>query len=99
MKIMAPAIAWTYLSKRPKRRKLAPQEETAIMASIVNIVARPKAVATTITPEILCLRAGYMTRGIRGSQGPKTKMTKSIQGVRPAFFFWLWIWEWVASWV
>jgi hypothetical protein len=97
MNIMAPAIAWTYLSKRPSRRKLAPQEETAIITSMVNIVARPKDEATNITPEILCFIAGYMTRGIRGSQGPKTKMTKSIQGVRLAFFFWLWIWEWAAS--
>lgn len=87
MKIMAPARAWTYLSRRPRRRKPAPQDETAMIVSMVKMVVKAKTDATRMTPGMLCLAAGYMTSGIRGSQGPKTKIVKSIQGVKLASFF------------
>ncbi len=83
-------MAWTYLSRRLRRRRLTPQEETAIIVSIVNIVVKPKTDATRMTPEILCFTAGNMTNGIRGSQGPNTNMVKSIQGVKLASFFLEW---------
>ena len=92
MKIMAPAMACTYLSRRPNRIKLIPQDEAAMMVSMVSMVVKPKTDATKMTPDILCLAAGNMTNGISGSQGPSTNMVKSIQGVRLASFFFAWIW-------
>ena len=85
MRIIAPAKAWANLSSFPSVRKLKPQEERVIRTSMVRIVVRPKARVTRTTPNKLCLAAGYMRRGISGSQGPKTKMVKRIQGVIEGF--------------
>ena len=52
------------------------------MISMVEIVTTPKIEATSTTSIILCLAAGYIIRGISGSQGPKTNIVKSTQGVR-----------------
>ena len=81
MKIMAPAMAWTYLSRNPSRMKRTPQEAAAMIVNMVKIVVKPKARVTNTTPPMLCLAAGYIRSGMRGSQGPKTKMVKRIQGV------------------
>jgi len=53
---------------------------------MVAIVARLKIAATTTTPPGLSLAAGNMSSGIRGSQGPKTKIRKRIHGVMFAAF-------------
>jgi hypothetical protein len=47
----------------------------------VVIVTIAKRTDTMTAPEKLFLEAGYITNGIRGSQGPKTKIRKSIHGV------------------
>lgn len=51
-------------------------------ASIVEMVTTPNTAATIATEAILPFAAGYMIRGIRGSQGPKTKIVNRIHGVR-----------------
>jgi hypothetical protein len=51
------------------------------MPVMVRIVEREKAVITRIRPSRLPLEAGNIRMGIRGSQGPKTKMINNIQGV------------------
>jgi len=70
-----------------------------MMASMVDIVAKPKTDETRMTPEILCFAAGYMTNGMRGSHGPKTNMVNRIQGVRLVFLPWSWTCECSASWL
>jgi hypothetical protein len=47
---------------------------------VVIVVAAKTAVIRSKT-EILFLAAGYISSGINGSQGPKTKMRKRTQGV------------------
>ncbi len=49
---------------------------------MVEIVINPKIEATIATSIMLCLAAGYIIRGINGSQGPKTNIVKRTQGVR-----------------
>ena len=73
-----------------------PQEAAAIITNMVKIVVTPKASVTKATPPMLCLAAGYINRGMRGSQGPNTKMVNRIQGVSVDLVFSPWIWEWVA---
>jgi len=90
MKIMAPARAWAYRSSFPNLIKLTPHEETAIIVSMVRIVAKPNVTVTKTTPPTLCFAAGYMIRGIKGSHGPKIKIVKRIQGVMLAFFLCSW---------
>ena len=51
------------------------------MDNIVAIVVNPKMEATMATLIILFVAAGYITRGINGSQGPKTNMINRTQGV------------------
>ena len=70
--------------------KLTPQDEAAMMVSIVSMVVNPKTDATRMTPGILCCAAGYMTNGISGSQGPNTKIVNNIHGVRLLSFFLVW---------
>jgi hypothetical protein len=48
---------------------------------MVIIVTMANRRDTIIAPEILFSAAGYITKGINGSQGPKTKIRKRIQGV------------------
>ncbi len=55
--------------------------------NIVTIVAEPNTRTTMRTPKKPIFAAGYISMGIKGSHGPKTKMAKSAQGVmleRPA---------------
>ena len=51
------------------------------MDNIVAIVTNPKMEATMATLIISFLAAGYITRGINGSQGPRTKMVNRTHGV------------------
>jgi hypothetical protein len=48
---------------------------------MVPIVTTEKSTDTIIVPDKLSWAAGYINKGIRGSQGPKTNIIKSIQGV------------------
>jgi hypothetical protein len=45
------------------------------------MVVRPKIVATSTIAPTLDFAAGYMIKGMRGSQGPNTKIVKRTQGV------------------
>ncbi len=47
---------------------------------VKRVVIPKKKTTTSITPNS-CWAAGYITRGIKGSQGPKIKMINRIQGV------------------
>jgi hypothetical protein len=49
--------------------------------TIVAMVVRPKIVATSTIAPTLDFAAGYMIKGMRGSQGPNTKIVKRTQGV------------------
>ena len=51
------------------------------MDNIVAIVTNPKMEATIATLIISFLAAGYITRGINGSQGPKTNIVNRTHGV------------------
>jgi hypothetical protein len=53
----------------------------ATAASMVVTVTTAKTPVTQKIPLTLCVAAGNMSRGINGSQGPKTKTTKMAQGV------------------
>ena len=81
IKMTPPARACEYLSSLPSLTKLKPQLDRAMMVSMVRMVASPKAAVTMITPLIECWAAGYMTSGISGSHGPKTKIKNNTQGV------------------
>ncbi len=88
--MVAPARACVYRSKRPMGSRFAPRERSMTILSIVAIVTIPKTPVTSTRPKVLLLAAGYISSGIRGSQGPNTKMVKSIQGVRFFAFSPLW---------
>ena len=49
------------------------------------MVVTPNADATIATPKKLPFAAGYITRGMSGSQGPNTNIMKRIQGVTYPF--------------
>ena len=71
-----------YRSSRPIGRRFAPKERSITILSIVTIVTTPKTPATSTRPKVLLFAAGYISKGIKGSQGPNTKIVKSIHGVR-----------------
>ena len=54
---------------------------------MVAIVVAPKTPVTNTTPDELLFAAGYISKGINGSHGPKTKIVKRIQGVTFAVAF------------
>ena len=58
------------------------------MPSIVVIVTMPNNEPTRIMPTSDCWAAGYIEKGIKGSHGPSTKMTKSTQGVKLVELAW-----------
>jgi hypothetical protein len=58
-----------------------PKEEIITTPSIVIIVAIAKTHVTATKPKRLFLAAGYISRGINGSHGPKINTVKSIHGV------------------
>jgi len=57
-------------------------DEAKTIHSIVEIVVSPKINATITTVIISPLAAGYITRGINGSQGPNINIVKRIHGVK-----------------
>ena len=78
--IVPPAIACVYLSNLPNLARLIPQEDSKTIPSIVANVVIVKTPTTRNIPEILLFAAGYMSSGIKGSQGPRTKIVNKIQG-------------------
>lgn len=63
-------------------------------AVIVVMVTTLNIRVTSSTPTRLCFAAGYIRRGMSGSQGPSTKIMNSIQGVMLA---WFWSWTWACA--
>lgn len=54
------------------------------MVVIVAKVTSPNTAVTQATASMFPRAAGYMRSGISGSQGPKMKIVKRIQGVKEA---------------
>ncbi|OGX53749.1 MAG: hypothetical protein A2267_05745 [Omnitrophica WOR_2 bacterium RIFOXYA12_FULL_38_10] len=75
-----PDIACTYLSKFFNGSKFIPKVVIKTDAIIVIIVTALKTDATKTMPTMLCLAAGYISIGISGSHGPRTKTTNKAQG-------------------
>ncbi len=82
--IVAPAIAWVNRSALAIGRKLTPALDKRTTANIVPMVAMPNTHVTANTPSKPFSAAGYISTGIRTSQGPKTNITNSAQGVTVA---------------
>ena len=85
-KIARPARACEYRSSLPNGSLDSPAEEAQTIVIIVPTVVRANTDATRATAVILPLAAGYMMRGISGSQGPNTNIVKRIYGVRDNAF-------------
>jgi len=81
-RIAGPASACEYRSSLWTGILRSPWTDASTIVSIVNRVVRPNTDTTTTTLGILCLAAGYITRGINGSQGPNTNIVNRTQGVR-----------------
>ena len=80
-KIIDPAMRWLYFSTGLRLILLNPILKARTIDIIVAIVTAEKSTETSIVPPILFWEAGYIRIGISGSQGPKTKIRKSIHGV------------------
>ena len=85
-KIANPAKACEYRSSLCKGNLDKPYDDARTIASMVAIVVSPKTDATRATLSMLFLAAGYMIKGIRGSQGPKTNIVNKTHGVIPIDF-------------
>ena len=77
-----PARAWLNRSSLPNGKKLKPAWPSKTTVSIVVMVTNPKTVATITVPDSDSRAAGYISSGIKGSQGPKTKIVNSTHGVK-----------------
>lgn len=77
-----PAAACIHRSNFATGSWFSPYRPRNTMVSMVAMVTAENTKATSTIPCKLCRAAGYMSTGIRGSQGPKTKTIKRIQGVR-----------------
>ena len=60
------------------------------MPIIVKIVTTPKMAVTITRLHKLPMAAGYISRGISGSQGPKINIVKRTHGVMLFFPSWAW---------
>jgi len=63
-------------------RRSIPRVHSPTVRHMVPMVLKLKTRATSATSLRLSWAAGYMRSGIRGSQGPNTKMVNNTQGVR-----------------
>jgi len=72
-KIIAPAAACIHRSRTPNRAIRSPADPNPTTANIVPIVAKANTTAIRMTVRAFNRAAGYIRRGMRGSQGPKTK--------------------------
>lgn len=80
-KIVKPARAWVYFSKKEKESLESPNDARSTTDNMVTMVVRPKTAVTKNVPLKLAVAAGYINIGISGSQGPSTKIVNKIQGV------------------
>ena len=62
-----------------------PKADIITILIMVVIVTTPNTEVTAISPHGLFFAAGYINKGINGSQGPKTKTVKSTHGVKLGF--------------
>jgi hypothetical protein len=91
-KIIAPAIRLLYFSIGLRFILLSPILNASTINNIVDMVTAENKRDTITAPEILFSAAGYITIGIRGSQGPNTKIRNSIHGVVfTALLSWIWV--------
>ena len=74
-KMAIPEMGWMYFSKTFHLIFDIPQAELKTTVNIVKIVTAPNTPTTQTKFHQLPLAAGYMTNGISGSHGPKTKTT------------------------
>ena len=79
--IIAPAIRWLYFSTGLRLILFNPSLNASTTDIIVPMVTTENSIETIKAPAILLSAAGYITKGINGSHGPKTKIRKRIQGV------------------
>lgn len=80
-KMASPADACEYLPSFSVDNFESPMCDSSTIVIIVAIVTSPNAEVTITTPHPLFLAAGYITRGIKGSQGPNTNIVNRIHGV------------------
>ena len=80
--MVRPARAWEYRSNPMRRIFESPNSDAKTTPSIVAMVTMPNMDETRITSKIFPFAAGYIRSGIKGSQGPKTKIVNKTQGVR-----------------
>ena len=74
-------MTWEKRCTLAKGRKFTPAPARRTAPNIVAMVAVPNTKATRSTPKKLFFAAGYIRMGIKGSQGPKTKIANNAQGV------------------
>lgn len=84
--MIAPAMAWVYLSNFSDGMILKPKYEISTIPSMVAIVITAKMPVTSDKAKKLFFAAGYISMGINGSQGPRIKIIKSTHGVIFLFF-------------
>lgn len=82
---MAPAITFAYFSTGFRLILVKPSLKARTIPIMVAIVTTENRIETRIAPAVLFCAAGYISTGIRGSQGPKIKIRNSIQGVIEGF--------------
>jgi hypothetical protein len=82
-RMVNPARAWPYRWARGKEILWIPSRLAKTRPSMVVTVAIPKVPVTRIRVVQLSVAAGNIKRGMRASQGPRRKITKSTQGVIP----------------
>ena len=78
---MVPARRLLYFSNGFSFILFNPNLKARTIDIIVTIVTIEKRIETRTAPEILFSAAGYITIGIKGSQGPKTNIRNRIHGV------------------
>ncbi len=79
--IKYPAIAWMYRSSTFTRSFISPFDARNTKVIIIARVATQNKMVTHAMPIQSNDIASYMTNGMRGSQGPRTKTMKSVQTV------------------
>ena len=73
-------MAWVKRCTFAIGTKLTPALARRTATSIVPTVVTANTDVTTTRPKRLFCAAGYIKIGIKGSQGPKTKMTNRVHG-------------------
>lgn len=81
IKMTRPAIEWACRSSQWLCTARVPWTSTSTVASMTANVAIRNTLVTAATPSHEDCEAGYISSGMSGSQGPKTKIVNSNQGV------------------